>query len=462
MRIAMLAPIAWRTPPRHYGPWEQVVSLLTEGLVRRGVDVTLFATADSVTSAHLRGICPTGYEEDRDLDAKVWEGLHISEVFERADEFDLIHNHFDFLPLTYSRLTATPLVVTIHGFSSDRILPVYRKYQDTAHYVAISDADRAPDLRYAATVHHGIDLAGFTFRPTAGEYLLFFGRIHPDKGAHEAIQIARQTGRRLIMAGVIQDEAYFRTQVEPHLDGDRVTYVGSADPARRDELLGGALALLHPIAFDEPFGLSVVEAMACGTPVVAFERGSMREVIADGETGFLVESVEEAVGVIGAAGAGGDGGTVGSLAAIDRSACRRWVEEHFSVDRMVDGYMAVYERVLDLSAREDHRPWGYYKVLEDEPNHKTKRIVVLPGARLSLQRHRRRSEHWHVVSGRAGVTRDDEELLLGAGDSVDIPTGAAHRMANPGTEPLTFIEVQRGDYFGEDDIERLEDDFGRS
>ena len=165
MRIAMLAPIAWRTPPRHYGPWEQVVSLLTEGLVRRGVDVTLFATADSVTSAHLHAVSPTGYEEDRTLDAKVWEGLHISEVFERAEEFDLIHNHFDFLPLTYSRLTNTPVVVTIHGFSSDRILPVYRKYDQTAHYVAISDADRAPGLRYAATVYHGIDLSGFTFRP---------------------------------------------------------------------------------------------------------------------------------------------------------------------------------------------------------------------------------------------------------------------------------------------------------
>jgi len=345
MRIAMLAPIAWRTPPRHYGPWEQVVSLLTEGLVRRGVDVTLFATADSLTSARLHGVCPTGYEEDRTLDAKVWEGLHISEVFERADEFDLIHNHFDFLPLTYSRLTDTPLVVTIHGFSSERILPVYRKYDQNAHYVAISDADRAPGLRYAATVHHGIDLSGFSFRSEPGDYLLFFGRIHPDKGAAEAIQIARRTGHRLILAGVIQDEEYFRTEVEPHLDGDRMKYVGSADPARRDQLLGGALALLHPIAFDEPFGLSVVEAMACGTPVVAFERGSMREVIADGKTGFLVQSVEEAVAAI------GPQGSPGPLAGLDRRACRRWVEENFSVERMVDGYLEVYRDVLARAGR---------------------------------------------------------------------------------------------------------------
>ena len=345
LRVAMLAPIAWRTPPRHYGPWEQVVSLLTEGLVRRGVDVTLFATAESLTSARLHAVCPTGYEEDRTLDAKVWEGLHISEAFERADEFDLIHNHFDFLPLTYSRLTDTPLVVTIHGFSSERILPVYRKYDQTAHYVAISDADRAPGLRYAATVHHGIDLSGFTFRSEPEDYLLFFGRIHPDKGAYEAIQIARRAGHRLILAGVIQDEEYFRTSVEPYLDGDRVKYVGSANPARRDELLGGALALLHPIAFAEPFGLSVVEAMACGTPVVAFERGSMREVIADGETGFLVHSVEEAVAAI------GPQGSAGPLAALDRRACRRWVEQNFSVERMVDGYLEVYQGVLEQAGR---------------------------------------------------------------------------------------------------------------
>jgi len=433
-----------------------VVSLLTGGLVRRGVDVTVFATADSLTTAHLQAVSPPRCEEDRTLDAQVREGLHISEIFERAEEFDLIHNLFDFLPLTYSRLTNTPVVATIHGFSSERILPVYRKYDQTAHYVAISDADRAPGLRYAATVYHGIDLSGFTFRPDPGEYLLFFGRIHPDKGAYEAIQIAQLADRKLILAGVIQDEDYFRTQVEPHLDGDRVTYVGPADPARRDELLGGALALLYPIAVDEPFGLSVVEAMACGTPVVAFERGSMREQIADGVSGLLVDSVDEAVAVIGPA------DSPGAVADLDRGACLRHVEERFSVEKMVDGYLAVYRKVLEKTARDDHRPWGYYKVLEDEPDHKTKRIVVLPGKRLSLQRHRRRLEHWHVVSGRAVVTRDGEELALGAGESVDIPMGAAHRVANPGPEPMTFIEVQRGDYFGEDDIERLEDDFGRS
>ncbi len=334
MKLAMLAPIAWRTPPRHYGPWEQVVSLLTEGLVRRGVEVTLFATADSVTSARLVAVCPRGYEEDPELDAKVWECLHISEVFERAPEFDLIHNHFDFLPLTYSALVSTPVVTTIHGFSSRKILPVYRKYDRRVFYVSISDADRSPDLTYIATVYHGIDLHMFTFRENPDDYLLYFGRIHPDKGTAEAIEIARRAGRRLLMAGIIQDRGYWEGEVAPHVDGDRVQYLGSAGPQLRDRLLGGALALLHPIRFAEPFGLAVVEAMACGTPVIAFPRGSMPELIRDGDTGFLVPGVEEAVDA------------VKRIPSLDRRRCRREAEERFSSERMVEDYLRVYRRIL--------------------------------------------------------------------------------------------------------------------
>ncbi len=335
MRLAMLSPIAWRTPPRHYGPWESTVSLLTEGLVRKGVDVTLFATADSVTAAKLVAVCPRGYEEDPEILPKVWECLHISELFERGDEFDLIHNHFDYLPLTYMGMTSTPVLTTIHGFSSSKILPVYRKYNGRAHYVAISDADRNPELDYVATIHHGIDLGQFTFQPEPGEYLLFFGRLHPDKGAREAIEIALRCGMRLLMAGIIQDEGYYRREVEPHLDGERVVYLGSAGPRERDKLLGGARALLHPINFAEPFGLSVVEAMACGTPVIAFNRGSMPEVVADGRTGFLVSSVDEAIAAI------------GRVAELDRIVCRRWVEERFSAERMVEEYLRVYRRILE-------------------------------------------------------------------------------------------------------------------
>jgi glycosyltransferase involved in cell wall biosynthesis len=331
----MLSPIAWRTPPRDYGPWERVVSLLTEGLVARGVDVTLFATADSDTRARLHAVCPRGYGEALESNAKVWECLHVAEVFEHADHFDLIHNHFDFLPLSYSGLVDVPVLTTIHGFSSPGIVPVYRKYNRRTFYVAISDADRHPDLEYVATVHHGIDIENFTFRPQRGEYLLFFGRIHKDKGTGEALEIARRARLRLLIAGIIQDPEYFQKHVEPYVDGDWVQYLGSAGPARRDELLGGAAALLHPIQFDEPFGLSVVEAMACGTPVVAFARGSMPEIVRHGHTGFLVSEVDEAVDA------------VRRLREIRREDCRKWVEERFTADRMVEDYLRVYRTVLD-------------------------------------------------------------------------------------------------------------------
>ncbi|MGB4290861.1 MAG: glycosyltransferase, partial [Dethiobacteria bacterium] len=192
MKIAMLSPIAWRTPPRHYGPWEQVVSWLTEGLVRQGIEVTLYATADSQTSARLRAVAPRPYAEDSSLDPKVWECLHIAALFEEAERYDLIHNHFDFLPLTYTGLVRTPVVTTIHGFSSPKILPVYRKYNRRVHYVSISDADRDPGLDYRATVYHGIPVEHFPFSPEPGRYLLFFGRIHHDKGVAEAIALARR------------------------------------------------------------------------------------------------------------------------------------------------------------------------------------------------------------------------------------------------------------------------------
>jgi glycosyltransferase involved in cell wall biosynthesis len=207
MRIAMLAPISWRTPPRHYGPWELVTSLLTEALVAKGVDVTLFATADSETAGTLAAVVPMGYSEDRSLDAKVMEMLHVSHVFERASEFDLIHNQADFVPLAFSRLVTTPQVTTIHGFSSERIVPVFKRYDDVVNYVAISDADRHPTLKYAATIHHGIPIDDFPFDAQGSEDLLFFGRIHPDKGAADAIKAAQATGRKLLMAASSRTKA---------------------------------------------------------------------------------------------------------------------------------------------------------------------------------------------------------------------------------------------------------------
>ncbi len=332
LRIGMLAPIAWRVPPRHYGPWERVVSLLTEGLVEAGADVTLFATADSRTGARLSAVVPSPYEETPGMDAKVWEGLHLAHAFGRAQDFDLIHNHYDFLPLTYASLVDTPVVTTIHGFSSERILPAYRAFDGRMHYISISEADRHPDLTYLATVHHGLDFKEFTVQPRAGEQLLFFGRIHPDKGAADAIRVARAAGRSLVLAGIVQDRNYFEREVEPHLSAD-IRYVGAADPIQRDRLLGGALGLLHLIHFDEPFGLSVVEAMACGTPVIAYRRGSMPELVEHGVSGFLVTGEAEAVTA------------VEQLRSLDRLAIRAHAEI-FSAARMVDAYLNAYHVML--------------------------------------------------------------------------------------------------------------------
>nr|WP_315381943.1 glycosyltransferase family 4 protein [uncultured Sphingomonas sp.] len=333
MKIAMLAPIAWRTPPRHYGPWELVTSLLTEALVAKGVDVTLFATQDSVTTARLAGVVPRGYEEDPAIDAKVWEYAHQSHLFARAGEFDLIHNQADFPAHAYAPLIDTPMVTTIHGFSSERILPMYKPFEERVHYVAISDADRHPALRYAATIHHGIPLDEFAFDADGSDDLLFFGRMHPDKGAAEAIAVAQATGRRLDLYGIVQDQGYFEREVQPHLN-DRIVYHGPVGGEARIKALGSARALLHLINFDEPFGLSVIEAMACGTPVIAVRRGSMPELIDDGETGLLVASADVAAEAV---------ERVGS---IDRAACRRAIEARFSVEAMADRYIALYRQIL--------------------------------------------------------------------------------------------------------------------
>jgi glycosyltransferase involved in cell wall biosynthesis len=335
VRIAVLAPISWRVPPRHYGPWEQFVSLLTEGLVARGVDVTLFATGDSVTTARLSSTAARGWSDDPDgPDPKVSECLHISAVFERAGEFDLIHNSFDFLPLTYSALVPTPVLTTIHGFSSPAIVPVYEKYNGHGGYVAISEADRHPRLDYVATIHHGIDTDAFPLGKGNGGYLLFFGRIHPDKGTVEAIEVARRVGLPLVIAGIIQDHRYFDVEVAPRIDGDRVRYLGPIGPDRRPEVLGRAGALLHLIGFEEPFGFSVVEAMACGTPVVAFRRGSMPELVEDGHNGALVGTIDEATEA------------VPRVLRLDRAAIRAKAVTRFGRDRMTDEYLDTYRRVL--------------------------------------------------------------------------------------------------------------------
>lgn len=336
MKIAILSPISWRTPPIKYGPWEQVASNIAEGLIERQIDVTLFATGNSKTKGKLQFISETAYAENPNIEPKVWECLHISNLMERANDFDIIHNNFDFLPLSYSRLIKTPMITTIHGFSSPKILPVYAKYNPDNFYVSISNSDRNPALDYIATVYNGINADDFTFRSISKDYLLFFGRIHPEKGTYESIQIAKKSEKKLIISGLIQDREYFENKVKPFINNKDVLYVGNSEPKERDILLGNASALLHPISFNEPFGLSVAEAMLCGTPVIAFNRGSMPELVDDTKTGFLVNTIDEAVKA------------VNNIKSIDRNYCKEWANSKFSRKKMIEGYLDVYKKVLNL------------------------------------------------------------------------------------------------------------------
>jgi len=333
-KIAILSPVAWRTPPRAYGAWETVASNITEGLVTRGwKNVTLFATKESITNAKLEGWIEKGYEEDKSQVPLVSTCLHISKVMERAGQFDLIHSNFDYLPLTYLRLIKTPMLTTIHGFSEPDILRVYHDHKDT-YYVSISDSDRDPGLPYLATVYNGIDLSNLTFRPTPGDKLVHYGRIHNDKGTHLAIEVAKKSGMDLIIAGIIQDQDYFDNLVKPHVNDSSIQFIGPVNPEQRDALLKEAYAVLHLNTIPERFGLVMAESMAAGVPVIAMDLGSCREVIADKQTGYLVNNVDEAVEA------------VAKIEQIDRNKCRQRVEENFTIDKMVSGYEKVYAEIF--------------------------------------------------------------------------------------------------------------------
>ena len=337
-RIAILAPVAWRTPPRAYGAWETVASNITEGLVARGYkNVTLFAAKESITKARLIGWIEKGYEEDKSQIPLVSTVYHIQKVMEMADQFDLIHNNFDYIPLAFLRLIKTPMLTTIHGFSDEDIKRVYRDHRDT-YYVSISDSDRDSDLPYLATVYNGIDLSNLTFRPKPGKNLVFYGRIHPDKGLHLAIEVAQKAKMPLIVAGIIQDQKYF-DQCAKQFDDKLIKFIGPVNPQQRDELLAQALCVLHLNTIPERFGLVMAESNAAGVPVIAADLGSCREVIADGKTGFLVNNVDQAVKAL------------GRLDQIDRRNCRKHVEQNFSIGKMVEGYEKVYEKIFATEAQ---------------------------------------------------------------------------------------------------------------
>lgn len=339
MKIAQVAPLWERVPPPAYGGIELVVGLLTDELVRRGHDVTLFASGDSITLAKLESVYPRALRLDPTVkEYDVYIMLQLSQVYERANEFDIIHSHIGCASLPYSRLVKTPTVHTLHGtFSPDNEkLFSYVKEQP---FVSISDAQREPrlGLNYTATVYNGIDVNRFDFKaqPDDPPYLAFLGRMSPEKGPHLAVQIAKKSGFPLKMAGKIDacDREFFETQVKPYF-GEQIEYLGEADHAQKDALMGGAIATLFPITWREPFGLVMAESMAVGTPVIALPLGSAPEVIAHGKSGFLCNNVDECVRAIDKA------------AKLDRRAVRDYVTQNFSVQHMVDGYEAVYQQLL--------------------------------------------------------------------------------------------------------------------
>jgi glycosyltransferase involved in cell wall biosynthesis len=369
-RLAVLAPISWPAPPPGYGPWEQIAYNVAEGMRRRGLDVTLFATGDSSFAGRLASVVPSGINADPTLDGEVYGALHVGRLFERAATFDLIHNNFDWRPLTYALATpAPPMITTIHGFSSPPILAAYYAGASRSFYCSISDADRDPGLDYLATTYNGIDPDAFTFVDRAGDYLLFLGRFHPEKGPHLAIEVARRAGVRLKLAGIPHDEVYFQERIAPQIDGDAVQFLGHVAGRQRDELLGGALALIHMTTRPERFGLTLIEAMACGTPVLGAAMGSVPEIVVDGTTGYVCASVDDAVA------------RVPHLAGLSRAACRERVVTTFSMERMIDRYLDAYRVALDvrtppppsaerLRARR-HDWWDRPMAFTDDPPHAT-------------------------------------------------------------------------------------------
>ena len=344
MRIAHVAPVATTIPPPKSGSVETMTSLLTEGLVARGHDVTLFATGDSQTTAKLAATYPEGYWHDLNMwPWEFYEMLNLAHAVERASEFDIIHYEAAFYPmsLAFTRLCATPIVQTLHHSPSSAEIKLWSRYPE-APFVAISNeqARLLTGVNVIDTVLHGIDTDRFTFRETPDDYLLFLGRFTEGKGVLQAIEIAKRLGMRLILAAA--EDAYYREKIAPHVDGRLITYFGEADFAAKVALYGGARALVYPIQAREPFGLVLAEAMACGTPVAALDRGAVREVVDDNVTGLVFADLEQMVNEL------------PRVFDLDRRRVRERAVARFGVARMVDGYLAVYERVVEAHrARRD-------------------------------------------------------------------------------------------------------------
>jgi len=336
MKIAHVAPVATTIPPPKSGSVETMASLLTEGLVAHGHDVTLFATADSKTTAKLAAIYSHGYWHDENMwPWELYEMLNLAAAVERAREFDIIHYEAAYYPmsLAFTRLSPTPIVQTLHHSPSRAEVALWARYPE-APFVAISNEQKMllEGANVVGTVLHGIDTDNFTFRETPDDYLLFLGRFTKGKGVLQAIEVAKRLNMKLVLAAAEDD--YYRQEVAPHVDGTQIIYYGEADFDAKVRLFGGARALVYPVQAREPFGLVLAEAMACGTPVVALDLGAVREVVDQGVTGMVFSDLGEMVD------------NLPKVFALDRHRIRERAVERFGVERMVNEYMAVYERIL--------------------------------------------------------------------------------------------------------------------
>ncbi|MBV6623970.1 MAG: glycosyltransferase family 4 protein [Rivularia sp. (in: Bacteria)] len=339
MRIAQVAPLRERVPPPSYGGIELVVSHLTDELVRRGHEVTLFASGDSLTQAKLEPVCDRALRLDPNVvNCDAYELLELSQVYQRAAEFDLIHSHLGVLTLASAGLVSTPTVHTLHHSFNPDTAKIYTHHYKQP-YISISDAQRKIDLNYIGTVYNGIDENNYPFivEPENPPYLAFLGRFSPQKGPHHAIAIAKQTGWRLKMAGKIDDidKKFFEQEVAPYIDGEQIQYLGEVSHSEKAELLGKASLTLFPITWEEPFGLVMIESMATGTPVIATNMGSVPEVVNQGISGFICQSHEDMASLIPQA------------LELSRHSCRKYVEDTFTIGKMVDGYEAIYRKIIE-------------------------------------------------------------------------------------------------------------------
>lgn len=339
MRIAQVAPLYESVPPKLYGGTERVVSWLTEELVRLGHEVTLFASGDSLTKARLIPVCPESLRLSPDcVDQLAHHMVLLESVLHERDNFDLIHFHIDYLHFPLSRREKYTHVSTLHGrLDIPDLAPLYEIYRDMP-VISISNAQRdpLPDLNWQGTVHHGLPEKSFKFYPKGGGYLAFLGRVSPEKGVDCAMAIARAAGMPLKIAAKIDktDQEYFESCIEPLIDGREVEFIGEVGFPGKNEFLGNAAALLFPIAWPEPFGLVMIEAMACGTPVIAYPFGSVPEVMEDQVSGFIVSDLKSAVE------------SVKNIEQIDRKKVRRHFQENFTAERMAEDYLRIYQRLL--------------------------------------------------------------------------------------------------------------------